>query len=108
MQTKGKAQSFGFGVPTEWEEQSKKKHSENCYHCMIDLEDFNCQTKKTWIYPNLKSARRFVTHCKIAPMPQFCYFSDDSPESNFLQEASVSDACIFQRKLYRKQLSQRN
>ena len=56
---------------------------------MIDLKNFN-HKKKTWIYFDLESARRAVPHCEDVPVLQFCHFFDESPESDFLKEASIN------------------
>ena len=53
---------------------------------MIHSKDFN----RHWIYSNLESAKRPERQCKDVPVPQFGHFSDESPESGFLKEASIS------------------
>ena len=49
-------------------------------------------SQKTWIYAELESARRPLPHSEDVHVPQFCHFSDESPESDFLHDASISSS----------------
>ena len=88
MWTKGKTKSFRFGVPMVWREQ--KNHFDDCYFCMVDLKGFNRHKKKSWIYPDLESARRPVPHCEYIPVSQFSHLPEKPSEWDFVHQASES------------------
>ena len=44
----------------QWCGENRKTTFDDCYFCMVDLKCFNRHKKKSWIYPDLESARRPV------------------------------------------------
>ena len=56
-----------FGVPMVWREPMN--HHDDCYFCMVDMTGWNSYKKKTWFYPDIKSAIRPVPHCSEVPVP---------------------------------------
>ena len=73
-----------------WREQ--KNHFDDCYFCMVDLKGFNRHKKKSWIYPDLESARRPVPHCEDIPLPQFCHLPEKPSEWDFVHQALESSS----------------
>ena len=67
----GQKEKLKVGVPMVW--QNQKHNPNDCYFCMRDLKVLIAKRKKTWIYPNLESARLPVTHCEDVSIPQLSY-----------------------------------
>ena len=58
-----------FGVPMVWREPMN--HHDDCYFCMVDMTGWNSFKKKTWFYPDIKSAIRPLPHCSEVPVSVF-------------------------------------
>ena len=76
----------------QWCGENRKNHFDDCYFCMVDFKGFNRHKKKSWIYPDLESARRPVPHCEDIPVPQFSHLPEKPSEWDFVHQASESSS----------------
>ena len=75
--TQGKVKAMRFGVPMVWREPMN--HHDDCYFCMVDMTGWNSYKKKTWFYPDIKSAIHPVPNCSEVLVPVFSSLPDSAP-----------------------------
>ena len=90
--TQGKKKSLKFGIPMVWREQTN--HIDDCYFCMTNITGINRSKKKKWLYPDIDSARRPISHTAEIPVPIF--IKEYEPSHSTDSSASGQSAYIFE------------
>ena len=67
--SQGGRKGLQFGVPMIWTEPTN--HLNDCYFCAANITGINRYKKRTWVYPNVKSAKLPVLHSDDLPVPVF-------------------------------------
>lgn len=67
--SQGSRKGLQFGVPMIWTEPTN--HLNDCYFCAVNVKGINRYKKRTWVYPNVESAKPPVLHSDDLPIPVF-------------------------------------
>ena len=58
--SQGVRKGLQFGVPMIWTEPTN--HFNDCYFCAVNVKGMNRYKRRTWVYPNVESAKPPVLH----------------------------------------------
>lgn len=87
--SQGGRKGLPFGVPMTWNEP--RNHLDDCYFCAVSVKGMNRYKKRSWIYPNIKSAKPPTLHSEDLPIPIFSALSNqDNDDFEMLDTHSNS------------------
>jgi hypothetical protein len=56
----GKRRALKFRTPLIWREP--QNHHDQCYFCVVNINEINSGNRNKWSYPNLVSVQRPISH----------------------------------------------
>lgn len=91
--SQGGRKGLSFGMPMTWCEPTN--HVNDCYFCAVNIKGMNKYKKRSWVYPNIQSAKPPVLHSDCLPVPIFSTLSNvtcDDVEMLDIQNSSGSES----------------
>ena len=100
--SEGQQKTLAFSRPMLWTEPTN--HEEDCYFCLCPIKGLNKNNRKTWPYPNVRSACRTRVNKKASRV-----FRRNGPFGclQFFSNISIPGAKMFPRK-FSIEMSSRN
>ena len=79
-------------------ERTHKNHSNDCYFCMININEINPNNHSNWTYPDLVSAGHLVPHSEEVLIPLFYQLPEFCEEKFCLSDPSDTneDDCDYE------------